>query len=197
MLTAARGMQAVVRRKPRRDAHMQVISAAAAMRRCWLGKWARDELKRRRRQRARDALLAPALVPSKQLPLHQHLSPRPPSTSRRTDLQGPSGFRKRLISSGQVTQPSSCPVAENAAPPLKGCRAPRGSWDAGEEGGYEEGEDEQARERRLLHEQQQRISADIARAGARAPKDGGVFPHEIVQGGSGAALLALRTRNRG
>ena len=51
----------------------------------------------------------------------------------------------------------------------------------------------EAREQRLLHEQQLRISAEIGRAGgARNPVDDGAFPHKIAQGGAGAALLAVR-----
>jgi len=173
--------------------------------RCWLGRWSRAELKRRREQRARDALLAPALAPSKRPALHERLSPCPPRTDRRAGA-GPSGFRKRLISGGgggRVVTPCSQDVdSEHARAPLRVCKvkaSPGGVGDANGGGGgaRDDEEDKEARERRLLQEQQERISAEIVRASARAPKNAFVFPHEVVQGGSGAALLALRKLGSG
>ncbi len=170
--------------------------------RCWLGQWAQAELKRRRDQRARDALLAPALAPSKRPALHERLPPTPPRMDRRAGA-GPSNFRKRLISGGgggRVVTPCSQDMdSEHARAPLRGCKvkaSPLGAGDANGGGGGNE-EDKEARERRLLQEQQERISAEIVRAGARAPKNACVFPHEVVQGGSGAALLALRKLGSG
>ena len=190
-------LEAARRRMPVRGSFALVVGAAAAIRRCYLARLARAQLKRRKDQRARDALLAPALVPSKQPALHEHLSPCPPKAARPASQHGPPGFRKRLLHSGSA---SIC-RAESSVPPLKGCKVPSmSSWDGGGDGsdGGEGVEDDKTRESRLLQQQQQRISEDIARAGGtRAPKDTGIFPHEVVQGGTGAALLALRTRNRG
>jgi hypothetical protein len=92
--------------------------------------------------------------------------------------------------------------SEHARAPLRVCKvkaSPRGVGDANGGGGgaRDDEEDKEARERRLLQEQQERISAEIVRAGARAPKNACVFPHEVVQGGSGAALLALRKLGSG
>jgi hypothetical protein len=207
-----------------RGAFVALAGAAAVIRRWWLGKQARAELKRRRvqvayvyvyvchkythththievrarrpplyttnvpsvlilfffLQRARDALLAPALTPSRQPPLHcYHTSPCPPSTARGTD--NPSRFRMRLVSTGAVTVTSphrtcSAVAAESIRTidisivrPLRGCR--KMAWEApGEEGrgggGDGDVEEEEVRERRLLREQQQRISEEIARAGS-------------------------------
>jgi hypothetical protein len=191
---AALVLGGALRRKPARASFALAAGGAAAIRRGILGKLARAELKRRRDQRARDALLAPALVPSKQPALHEHLSPCPPRAARPADAQGPPGFRKRLIHSGPAATYIFRP--ESIAPPLKGCKALPNVRD--DDDGEKRAEDDDAREGRLLQQQQQRISEDISRAGgARAPKDSGILPHEVVQGGAGAALLALRTRSRG
>jgi len=193
---AALTLEAVVRRVSGRSEFARIAVATSAIRRCWLRRWARVELKRRREQRARDALLAPALVPAKHPALHQQHAPCPPRTPRRADSNGPSGFRKRLISTGPATATQSCPPP-HTAPPLRGCKVVRGARDADDGSSSGDGaEEEEVRQRRLLQEQQARISADVARAGARAPQEGGVLPHEVCRGGSGAALLALRARAR-
>lgn len=196
MVRCARVLEAALRRMPVRAWFARDVGAAATIRRGFLGRSARLELKRRKDQRARDALLAPALVPSKQPALHEHLSPCPPRASR-PDAQRPPAFRKRLFHSGSAT---SC-RADSNAPPLKGCKVPSCSRDGGPgdvSDGGESSDQDDTRDSRLLQQQQQRISEDIARAGGtRAPKDAGIFAHEVVQGGPGAALLALRTRNRG
>ena len=204
--SASVALCAVLRRVPARETFAREAAAASAIKRVWMVREAKAEMLRRRKQRARDALLKPALAPSKQPPLHEIVtySPCPPRTARRTDSVGPCGFRKRILSSGPVTPvppPCSVTVADQSGAPLRVCRARSSGVGDGCKEANDDAEsmarEEEERERRLLQAQQQRISDEITRAGgSRDPTDEGFFPHEIMQGSSGAALLALRLRKR-